>query len=138
MYPSTALHHPDHPSRELSDTLPVCVFYSDGEKLYAFEASWNNLFDFIKAEKRGQFEVKFDASSDFWQSANSQPWGIRFREAVTFRFVMNAEGNITIMLKKGRWKNEYRLFSNRSRLISHKWDSKRHLIIQQPWCSFKG
>ncbi len=137
MYPNTALHHPDHPIRELSDTLPVCVFYSDGEKLYAFEASWKNLFDFIKVEKREQFEVKVGTSSDSWQQAHGQPWGVRFQEPVSFRFTVNSEGNIVVTLKKGRWKNEYSLFSNRSRLISHKWDSGRHLIVQQPWCSFK-
>ncbi len=138
MYPNTALHHPDHPPKELSDTLPVCVFYSNGRQLYAFEASWQNLFDFMKVEKREQFEVKSGVSSEDWQLANDQPWGIRFQVAVSFRFGMSQGGNSILMLKKGLWKNRYMLFSGQSRLISHKWDSGRHLIVQQPWCSFKG
>lgn len=138
MYPTTALHHPDHPPAGLSDKVPVCAFYSSGEKLYAFEADWKNLFDFIKMEKRDQFEVKTAHSSGVWQSANDQPWGIRFRALVMFRTDVNLEGKITITLKKGTWKNEYVLSPGRSRLISHKCVNGKHFIVQQPWCSFKG
>ncbi len=137
MYPNTALRLAGQPPGKPSDTLPVCAFYSSREKLYAFEASWQNLFDFIKVEKREQFEVKFDVFSSSWQLANDQPWGIRFQEPVVFRCGMDQAGRIMVMLKKGGWKNEYMLLSNQSRLISHKWVSGRHLIIQQPWCSFK-
>lgn len=137
MYPSTALHKLDNPPRKLVDKLPVCVFYANGETLYAFEASWQNLFDFIKIENREVFEVKCDPLSDSWQSANDQPWGVRFRVPVLFRCVAHPYGT-TISLKTGRWQNNYHLAPGQSRLISHKWLHGKHLIVQQSWLSFKG
>ena len=133
MYRVQVLHHPDYPPRQsFSDSLPICVFYTDGQKLFAFEASWQNLFDFFKTEKRDPFEVV--PSPDSWHSANTQSWGKRFHHPVLFSYTRNPYGRISVTLTKERWKNQYDLQPGRSRLISY----KGQFIVQQPWCSFKG
>jgi hypothetical protein len=136
MYPDTALRAVGTPPRKSVDTLPVCVFFSDGEKVYAMEASWQNFFDFFKMDKT-QYEVQADAAPEEWRSANKEAWGVRFHEPVRFCVGVNTQGYPMVTLRKGTWKSEYVLYPGKSRLVSHKWVRGRHFIIQQPWCSFK-
>ena len=62
----------------------VCIFRNEDGELYAFPATWQNMFDFFKS--KDEFKVEPEKLNGVTHCANDMPWGKRFETPTSFLF----------------------------------------------------